>query len=110
MLDEVLVPRLEQRDEGFVLAHALLGHRLVPGLPRAAFRRVMRDRDIGDVDESFELLSHLNRIWFLDLLGMLDGRTGTLERTMRATALCQLTSLSHAIGTAARGDNRPRPN
>ncbi len=110
MLDEVLVPRVEQREEGFVLAHALLGHRLVPGLPRAAFRRVMRDRDVGYADENFELLAHLNRLWFIDLLGLLDGRTGTLERTMRAAALCQLTSLSHAIGAAARGENAPRPN
>lgn len=108
MLDNVLVPRSELRDDGIVLAHALLGHRRVPGLPRAAFRRVLRDRVFGDADESFDLLAHLNRIWFIDLLGMLDGRSGAVECTMRAAALCQLTALSHAIGAAARNE-RPAP-
>ena len=109
MLDNVLVPRSEERDDGLALAHALLGHRRVPGLPRAAFRRVLQDRNLGDADESFDLLSHLNRVWFVDLLGMLDGRTGTVERTMRAAALCQLTALSHAIGAAVRGESGPKP-
>lgn len=108
-LDNVLVPRSEERDDGLVLAHALLGHRRVPGLPRAAFRRVLQDRNLGDADESFDLLSHLNRVWFVDLLGMLDGRTGTVERTMRAAALCQLTALSHAIGATVRGESGPKP-
>jgi hypothetical protein len=110
MLDGVLVPRVEQQPEGFTLAHLLLGHRMVPGLPRAAFRRAMRDRDIGDADETFELFGHLNRMWFLELLRLLEGCNGALERTLREAALCQLIALSHAIGTAARGEKRVQPN
>ena len=41
--------------------------------------------------------------------GLLDGRTGAVERAMRGAALCQLTALSHAIGAAARGESGPKP-
>jgi len=84
------------------LPFLLLGHKDTPRLPRGIFHRVMRDtgRMRGEVDEVFDILQHVNRTKWYELLELCDGASPPLAGLLRQVARAQLRLQSFYGGTS----------
>ena len=102
LVEGVPVPRTDPQPDALTFAFALLGHRKAPAMPREVWALAAQGHDIGDADEAFDLVAHINRLWFIELLRRLDQYQGPLIGPLRAAAYQQMTTLSHAIGRAIR--------
>ena len=67
-------------------------------MPKGIVHRVFRDASRPVTDESFELIQHLNRLRFLELIKELEGLSGPIVTTIRNTCRFQLVALSHCYG------------
>jgi hypothetical protein len=91
-------PRIVSAGDRLALSHLVLGLRKSPGLPRRLFRRAMAEHGLDEPDELFDAIAHVNRLWFLKLLELLDDHPGRLAAEMRKSARLQLETLSFSIG------------
>jgi len=104
--DGLPVPQFDRGDDRVTFSHVLLGHRRAPGLPRAAFMRIAPDAGIENPATCFDMIAHINRTWFIELLRRLETVEGDIARAMRAAALMQLDALSCAIGDRLDGGGK----
>jgi hypothetical protein len=59
----------------------------------------MRENGISRPEEFFDLVSHLNRSWFLGLLAAMEGFDGAMIKQLREAARVQLETLSFCVAT-----------
>ena len=76
----------------------MIGNQHYPRLPKGIFYRLMREAGHAGFEESFDLIHHLNRLHFIDLLATLDGIELPMARTLRAMAQYQLRAMSFCWG------------
>lgn len=97
--DGVAFPRSRLAGDVLNLSHLVLGNTAAMDLPRAVFRRIMRDRlVVTQADEVFDTILLFNRQKFIELLRLLEGYDGALFGILRSGALHQLSGLSACIG------------
>jgi hypothetical protein len=98
-IDGILAPTVTRKDGAVVLSHLVLGSRKDLGLPKWVFYRLMRENGISRPEEFFDLVSHLNRSWFLGLLAAMEGFDGAMIKQLREAARVQLETLSFCVAT-----------
>ncbi|MFL6691143.1 MAG: hypothetical protein ACJ8IR_13315 [Alphaproteobacteria bacterium] len=81
------------------LAFMLLGSRQFPRLARGNFQRIMRDAGHADANEAFDMIQHINRMQFFELIALSEGAAPLLRDVLRKVALFQLRAMSHNVGT-----------
>ncbi len=81
------------------LAFMLLGSKQFPRLARGNFQRIMRDAGRADADEAFDMIQHINRMQFFQLIALSDDAAALLRDVLRKVALFQLQAMSHHVGT-----------
>jgi|KBSMisStaDraftv2_1062788.scaffolds.fasta_scaffold35817_2 hypothetical protein len=81
------------------LAYMLLGSRQFPRLARGNFQRIMRDAGQPDANEAFDMIQHINRMQFFELIALSEGAAPLLREVLRNVALFQLRAMSHNVGT-----------
>jgi hypothetical protein len=81
-----------------MLDYLLLGNRNFPRVPKGAFYRAMSGASVTVSDETYELIQHANRRYFLELIEALEGIESPATPLLRKLALSQLTSLSYHYG------------
>jgi hypothetical protein len=92
------VPKVSVDGNRISLAYLLLGHRQFPRIPRGAFQRAMSAAGVDKAGEVFEIIQHVNRERFLDLLDALEGLDLPAVQPLRALARNQLRALSCYYG------------
>ena len=94
-----LFPRVSVAGGRITFPHLLLGHKKYPRLARGIFYRIMRDAGRKDVEETFDMIQHVNRMQFHKLEAASEDAPPTLGRLLREVARHQLEAMSHNIGT-----------
>ena len=98
-IDGVGYPKTEQHDNRFALSYLKLGNRAAPGIPRGAFRRLMRDRlDAPSADSIFDSIARFNRDSFIELVRVAGAHDEPLPKMLVQAALNQLEALSACVG------------
>jgi hypothetical protein len=92
------IPKMEANADTVTLPFLMIGNRQFPRLPKGIFYRLMRDAGFGGFEETFDLVHHLNRLHFINLLQKLEGIDLPIGRTLRAMAHCQLRAMSFCFG------------
>jgi hypothetical protein len=92
------VPKISVEGNRISLAYVLLGHRQFPRIPRGAFQRTMSDAGVEKSAEIFEIIQHVNRERFLDLLDGLEALNSQAVQPLRTLARNQLRALSCYYG------------
>jgi hypothetical protein len=92
------IPKIEKTSDSVGLPFLMIGNQRYPRLPKGIFYRLMRDAGYAGFEESFDLIHHLNRMHFIDLLATLDGIELPLAKTLRAMAQYQLRAMSNCWG------------
>lgn len=92
------IPKIERNADGVALPFVMIGHRQFPRLPKGIFYKLMREAGYRGFEESFDLLHHVNRLHFINLLLAVDGIDLPIARTLRAMALFQLRAMSFCFG------------
>lgn len=90
----VPLPRLAINGGIYQLSYLLLGSFRDPPMPRGIFLHVLRNTPIPNPNVLFDLIQHVNRTKFLELLRLLDDFDGPLVATLRSAAYYQLEALS----------------
>lgn len=80
------------------LSFLAIGSTQFPRIPRSIFHQVLKHVYLSGTDEVFEVVQHLNRMAFLQLIGMLEGHEGPMIRVLRDVARFQLEAMSHCYG------------
>ena len=93
-----LIPKIKKNADNVALSFLMIGHRQLPRLPKGIFYRLMRDAGYTGFEESFEIIHHLNRLHFINLLLALDGIDLPIGRILRAMAHYQLRAMSFCFG------------
>jgi hypothetical protein len=81
------------------LAYMLLGSRQFPRLARGNFQQIMRDAGHPEANEPFDMIQHINRMQFFELIALSEGAAPLLRDVLRKVALSQLKAMSHNVGT-----------
>jgi hypothetical protein len=84
--------------------------RTAPRLPKSVFYKLMSKTPIQKPDELFDVIQHLNRIQFINLLRKINSRNGKIILMLREAALNQLEALSACFGTRALDDEQAASN
>jgi hypothetical protein len=92
------IPKIEKKADCIELQFLMIGNQRYPRLPKGIFYRLMRDAGYSEFEESFDLIHHVNRLHFIDLLAILDGIELPMARTLRAMAQYQLRAMSYCFG------------
>jgi hypothetical protein len=95
----MFVPKIDPETEPLSLSYMLLGHKQFPRLARGAFCRAMREAGRPGVEEAFELVQHVNRMQFLNLIEAAEMAEPDLARLLRTLARGQLEAMSCSVGT-----------
>ena len=99
--DRVGLPAMTRQDTGVKLDFLMIGNRNFPRLSRGIFYKRMREAGLNGFEEAFDLVHHVNRMHFLDLIGALEDVEGAMADTLRRMARLQLQTMSHAWGVRA---------
>lgn len=91
-------PKVSRDGPQLTLSYMLLGHKKFPRLARGISYRIMRDAGREDAEEVFELIQHLNRMAFLELIGLTEGAPLELGALLRKVARYQLEAMSYSVG------------
>jgi hypothetical protein len=97
-IPQMWVPKIEKSAEKVALQFLLIGNRRFPRVPKGIFYQMMRDAGYQDVEEAFDVLHHLNRLFFLNLLSELNDIDLPMAHTVRSMALHQLNAMSYCFG------------
>lgn len=92
------LPTLEHTDQGIVISHILMGHALMPQLPRSIFRRILPQLSPEQADEVFQLIARINIRLLVKLLDELEGHEEPICRELRAVVRLQLSVLAESFG------------
>ena len=92
------VPKVSVEGNRISLSYLLLGHRQFPRLPRGSFQRAMSDAGVEKPGEIFEIIQHVNRERFLDLLDALEPLDVPEVQPLRTLVRNQLRALSCYYG------------
>jgi hypothetical protein len=93
------VPEITSRKNIVSAKYLLLGHQNLPRIPRGSFQKAMAEAGLGSMDETFELIQHRNRRFFLELIGALENVDSPVVPILRNMARFQLSALSSHFGT-----------
>jgi hypothetical protein len=93
------VPEITTRKNLVSASYLLLGHENFPRMPRGAFQKAMAKAGLGNMDETFEVIQHRNRRFFLELIGALENVESPVVPVLRDMARFQLNALSSHYGT-----------
>jgi hypothetical protein len=93
------VPSFEIETGSVVLSCMMIGNSRAPRLPRGIFYRVMREAGQANAEETFDYISHQNRLLYLRLLESLEAHEGGLVPALRKVIRYQLEAMSWCIGT-----------
>jgi hypothetical protein len=83
------------------LSFLMVGNRQYPRLCRGIFYKLMRERGYSGFEETFDIMLHLNRMHFLNLLDAVEDVSAPMARMLRRMALFQLETLSFSYGVRA---------
>jgi hypothetical protein len=97
--DKPFFPQVTVSGNTIELAFMLLGSRQFPRLARGNFQRIMRDAGQTDANEPFDMIQHINRMQFFQLMALSDDAAPLLGAVLRKVALFQLQAMSHHVGT-----------
>ena len=92
------IPQIEKKHGNVALPFLMLGNQHFPRLPKGIFYRLLREAGYRGFVESFDLIQHVNRLHFVNLLIELEGIDLPIARTVRAMAHYQLRALSYCYG------------
>jgi hypothetical protein len=92
------MPQLRLESGTIHLSHVMLGNLRFPRTPRAIFRALMREAEVGHSDAIFDRILYFNRTRFLSLLEALEPHSGELVTRLRHVALFQLAALAECAG------------
>jgi hypothetical protein len=92
------LPTLESTDQGIVISHLLMGHALMPQLPRSIFRRILSGFSPEQADEVFQIIARINIRLLLKLLDDLEGHEEPICQELRAVVRLQLSALAESFG------------
>ena len=98
---QMWVPDLLSAGEGARLDFLMIGNRQYPRLCRGIFYKVMGDAGLSGFEEAFDMIQHVNRTHFLNLLAALETVQGPMARTLRRMARYQLSAMSFSFGVRA---------
>lgn len=90
--------KIEETADKIRLPFLMIGNRQFPRLPKGIFYKLMRDAGFAGFAKSFDLIHHLNRLHFVNLLLALEGIDLPLARTIRTMAHYQLRAMSFCFG------------
>jgi hypothetical protein len=93
------LPEITSRKNIISAKYLLLGHQNLPRIPRGSFQKAVTEAGLGSMDETFELIQHRNRRFFLELIGALENVDSPVVPILRNTARFQLSALSSHYGT-----------
>jgi hypothetical protein len=91
-------PKIEKSGGTVKLPFLLIGHRRSPRIPRGIFYKLMRGAGFEGVEEAFDLVHHVNRLHFINMLVDLEGIDLPIARTLRTLAHYQLRAMSFCYG------------
>jgi hypothetical protein len=97
-LGSTSVPEYRREGNTLNLSCMMLGHSRFPRLARGIFRAVTRHIGLADVDETFDVIQHQNRMHFLKLMRVLESHEGAMATELRRVARYQLEALSCCVG------------
>ena len=92
------IPKIEKFSDRITLPFLMIGNRQAPRLPKGIFYKLLRDAGFSGFAESFDLIHHMNRMHFVNLLLALEDIDSPLARTMRTMACYQLRAMSFCFG------------
>jgi len=93
------VPEITTKKNIVSANYLLLGHENFPRIPRGAFQKAVAKAGLAGMDETFELIQHRNRCFFLELIGALENVESPVVPILRNMARFQLKALSSHYGT-----------
>lgn len=96
--DALWIPQVSMEGGDAALSYLMVGNRQYPRLAKGIFYRLMREAGFANVEETFDTIQHMNRMYFLDLIGAIEGFEGPMIRALRDMARFQLTAMSHCYG------------
>ncbi len=97
-LERVWVPAFSRKSDGSRLKFLMVGSRQYPRLCRGIFYKIMREAGHSGFEETFDVVLHVNRMHFLNLLSALEDVAVPMAQTLRRLALLQLQTLSFSYG------------
>jgi hypothetical protein len=87
------------RGQGEVrLKFLMVGNQQYPRLCRGIFYKLMRERGYSGFEEIFDVILHLNRMHFLNLLAAVEDVAAPMAQILHRMALLQLETLSYSYG------------
>ena len=92
------IPKLQRNPDNIALPFAMIGNERFPRLSRGIFYRLMRNAGYSGFEEPFDLIQHVNRLHFLDLLKAVEGIDLPMARILQAVAHYQLRAMSFCFG------------
>ena len=92
------IPDMFKKSDAVALSFLMIGNNRFPDLPKGIFYRLMRAGGQKGFEEAFDMVCHVNRLHFLDLLEELDGFDLPIARTLKAMARHHLRAMSYCVG------------
>jgi hypothetical protein len=92
------VPDIFKKGDIVLLPFLMIGNMRFARLPKGIFYRLMRDAGYVDFEEAFDMVHHLNRLHFINLLQELEPFDLPIARTLRAMARYHLRAMSFCFG------------
>jgi hypothetical protein len=92
------IPEMSLEGDRLTLSYLMIGNKQFPRLAKGISYKLLRQAGFAGVEEIFDTIQHMNRMYFLDLIGVLEGFEGPMIRTLRDVARFQLTAMSHCYG------------
>jgi hypothetical protein len=96
--DSLWIPEVTSEGSDTTLSYLMIGNKQFPRLPKGIFYKLMREAGFANVEETFDTIQHMNRMYFLDVIGAVEGHEGPMVRTLRDMARFQLQAMSHCYG------------
>jgi hypothetical protein len=92
------VPGLKRKDDIVALEFVMLANEQYPRLSKGIFHKVLSEAGFARLDEPFDVIQHVNRMHFLELLGVVEDYDLPVARTLRTVVRHQLRALSFHYG------------
>jgi len=93
-----MVPKLARDGDALKLNFLMIGHRQYQRMPRGVFYKLLREARVAGFEEAFDMVQHINKMNFINLLALLEPFEGPLVTTLRRMARRQLEAMSFACG------------
>lgn len=92
------IPRIERDSGKITLPFVMIGNERFPRISKGIFYRLMRSAGYSDFEEAFDLVQHVNRLHFLNLLKAVERIDLPMARMVQSVAHCQLRAMSFCFG------------